>query len=291
MLSICDTICKLEGSEDRLHKPLKNESRHRILVGLTDTDVEKMSDLERNALHAQVFYRRHAMRYVLSALFSSPEIEVCQDRRFTEEGTRSFIHHVELPTYRVTRNALVNEYDREIVHQERKMELAYGTWDDPLLTYADFIMTHDDSKYFGFVMRGLQDFDKDRFRLVNKIGKDIYDSTYGGFVIFTPVDDPSVNVHIETSLALSDRELNEMIVDEGLCENDGSLNWRKFATVARKRQQKANIHYKPKKADKKVRLITRAFPDTAHIVGLPYDISQRDEYFLDVAHIYGFERR
>ncbi len=295
-MSICDTICQAIGDEPRLAKPLTQNSQSKLLhemslLGLTQND-PNLTELQKQAFRAQMFFRKSALKYVLSGLRQSSELYFSQNRQAYHNTDKSSLRHVVIPTYRITENSLGNEFGKEITHTERKLELQYGSWDQPLVTYCDFLLQHNDKQYFGLVMRGLQDYQKNRFLLLDKIGSDLFEDTYNGFVIFAPLDDPSVKLHVESDVALSAPELDSIIAEHNLQKSPNSVNMRKLNKIISKQQyQEANIHYKPNTKNKKVKRILKDFPQTSHIIGLPYNISLRDEYFLDIATIYGIERK
>ncbi len=295
-MSICDVLCQLQGFEPRLQKSYEKGSKRQILqqarhITILD-DNTPLSVLQKEARLAQHFLRKKALKYVFSGLKNAYDVDCIQDRRLHLQTDTSALRHVEIPTFRIRKNTLKKELSRHVTHLERKYELQYGSWDNPLITYCDFLLQHNTQTYFALVMRGLQDYERDRFLLLDKIGQDIYESQYGGFVIFTPLDDPTVKVHVESPLELSAKQLGTIITDEQLVTSKGTIEWRKLSSIVKKQQRKTtNTHYKKTYRNKKVGLILRQFPQTAHIMGLPYDISQKEEYFLDIATEYGIERK
>ncbi|MFT4313191.1 MAG: hypothetical protein ACMXYA_02190 [Candidatus Woesearchaeota archaeon] len=279
-MSLCDDIFELEGKSKRLRKPITHKSR-KILESQRD---HAKRELLKNP---KTFNRDHAIDYIFRGLSQLSNIILEEELKGELESNMSRARHRLLPTYNHTQG------EKTQVFEDSKIELEYGSVDDPLKTYADFLLHETGRKtYFGIVMRGLQDYQPDRFSLVDKVGTDIFQKTYGGFLIFTPHDDPSVDITIKTELPYSSNELDLLVEEHDLRKDEQRIKWKKLSKLVRKKQDETvNIAYKKTQFDKKIRRILREFPETGHIIGLPYHTSKRPEYFLDIATIYGIERK
>lgn len=276
---------------------------------ISKSQLELLNAFSKESMRARVTHRNDVLKYVHKGLFEHD----CSTA-MTAFGQKSMMMPVTIPTYRYFDDP--NDPGFEIaktIRLDYKLRLDYGldfehiflegdfltelgselNSQESLRTYVDFVLTDDtDKSYFVNVLTDLRRYDEDRFKIIDKVGKDLFNDSYGGFIIFTPLDDPTVNVEVNFPAPTRDfEELISFANKSGFFEGNPrrNLTYSDLNRLLTKERQSRTIRFKKKRRDKIAEKILAAFPETASIVGLPYKDSTLSEYFLDVKSIFGID--
>ena len=242
--------------------------RHLSLTSLSHREFIRLPQDVRDALDIQFSKRRVLLDYVINGI---KESGITHQRPKIRVGSKSSLRKVRIPSYINPRDQEGNQLGKYVRFVDTKLALDYGSVDDPIRVHADILLFHEGQKYLGLFWRDLRRSSRQTYlHQVNKVGKNIFGREYGGFIIFYPTDDDSIDLY---QPGLISTTILEHLAEESNTQRDLSHKLKEV-------QKKSAKMYRSNEQTKIEQSIYDEFEDLTHLIGLPYDISQRTDYFF-----------